>query len=196
MEDEVKNVTSQEGQDVTQLEGADSANQINNTEIVLPTTPEELQKLLQAEGDKRVTSAQKKWAEKQKQELAQAQEEAVKLAKMSAAEREKAKFDKEKAEFEAEKAQIAQERLKTQTAQELINNGLSCDFVDFVIASDAETINDNINKFKTAFDSAVEKAVKERIATPTPKKSTSNLSNNNLKESGLMSIIAKNRARK
>lgn len=194
MEDEVRNVTSQEGQDVTQLEGTDNANQINNTEIVLPTTPEELKKLLQAEGDKRVTSAQKKWADKQKQELAQVQEEAVKLAKMSAAEREKAKFDKEKAEFEAEKAQLAQERLKTQTAQELINNGLSSEFVDFVIASNAETVDDNINKFKAAFDSAVEEAVKKRIATPTPKKSTSNL-NNNSKESSLMAAIKSNRAR-
>ena len=43
-------------------------------------------------------------------------------------------FDKEKAAFEAEKATLAQERLKTQTAQELINNGLSSEFVDFVIA--------------------------------------------------------------
>ena len=193
MEDEVKDVTSLEGQDVTQLEGADNTDQVNNTEIVLPTTPEELQKLLQAEGDKRVTSAQKKWAEKQKQEIANAQEEATKLAKMSAAEREKAKFDKEKAELEADRAQLAQERLKTQTSQELINNGLPADFVDFVIASDAETVNENIKNFKTAFDNAVEEAVKKRIATPTPKKSTSNL--NNKTQSGVMAAIKSKRAR-
>ena len=195
MEDEVKDVTSLEGQDVTQLEGADNTDQVNNTEIVLPTTPEELQKLLQAEGDKRVTSAQKKWAEKQKQEIANATEEATKLAKMSAAEREKAKFDKDKAALEADRAQLAQEKLRTQTAQELMNSGLSADFIDFVIAKDAETVNENIKTFKTVFDDAVEAAVKQRIATPTPKKGTSNLNNNNNKVSGVMAAIKSKRAR-
>ena len=193
MEDEVKDVTSLEGQDVTQLEGADNTDQVNNTEIVLPTTPEELQKLLQAEGDKRVTSAQKKWAEKQKQEIANATEEATKLAKMSAAEREKAKFDKDKAALEADRAQLAQEKLRTQTAQELMNSGLSADFIDFVIAKDAETVNENIKTFKTVFDDAVEAAVKQRIATPTPKKGTSNL--NNKTQSGVMAAIKSKRAR-
>lgn len=192
MEDEVKDVTS-EAQNVVTQEGTNNTDQVNNTEIVLPTTSEELQALIKSESDRKVSSAQKKWAEKQKQELAEAQEEATKLAKMSATEREKAKFEKERAEFEAEKAKLAQERLRTQTSQELIDVGLSADLVDFVIASDAETVNDNINKFKTVFDNAVEKAVKERIATPTPKKSTSNL--NNKTQSSMMAAIKSNRAR-
>ena len=100
------NITSQGGQDVTQLEGMES---IDN-QVVLPQTKEELEALLQREGDRRVSSAHKKWKEQQleiiKTEKAKAVEEADRLAKMTAAEREKAKFEKEKQEFFAEKEKL------------------------------------------------------------------------------------------
>lgn len=168
------NITSPEGVNMqTQIEGMENLdNQIN-----LPQTPEELQELLQKEADRRVSQAYKKWQEKQAEIIRVEKEEATKLAKMSAAERERAEFEKERSEFLAEKAKMEEERLLSQTEKELVLKGLDSSFAKYVIANTAEEINDNINKLKELFDKAVNKSVNERIATPAPKSGTSSISN-------------------
>lgn len=187
------NITSQEGQDVTQLEGMES---IDN-QVVLPKTKEELEALLQREGDRRVSSAHKKWKEQQleiiKTEKAKAVEEADRLAKMTADEREKAKFEKEKQEFFAEKEKLEKERLLNQTERELVLTGLDSRFANYVIANTAEEIKDNIAKLKELFDNAVNKQVNERIATPSPKSGTGGFSNK--KRESLMDAIKSKRVR-
>ena len=55
----------------------------------LPQTLEELQALLQKEGDKRVSSARKKFESEFKSKLEAEREEAARLAKLSKAERER-----------------------------------------------------------------------------------------------------------
>ena len=187
------NITSLEGQDVTQTEGIKNPNdnQVNNQ---LPKTMEELQALLQKEGDKRVSQAQKKWQEKQKEILEAEKAEAAKLAKMSAAEREKAKFEKERAEFEAERNKFAQEQLKMQTTKELMNEGLPVEFVNYVMADNAEKINENIKSFKSLWDRALEESVNKRITTPTPKKGNSSL--NNSASNSFMDAINSKRVRR
>lgn len=189
----MEDVTNKEGQDVTQ-------NQVTNPEnnqLTLPTTLDELQALLQREGDRRVTSAQRKWQEKQleiiKTEKAKAAEEADRLAKMTAAEREKAKFEKEKQEFFEEKAKMEKERLLNQTERELVLTGLDSSFANYVIANTAEEIKDNITKLKNLFDNAVNKAVNERITTPSPKSGSGNFLNK--KRESLMDVINSKRVR-
>ncbi|WP_302570435.1 DUF4355 domain-containing protein [Clostridium saudiense] len=184
------NITSQEGVvKQTQIEGIE--NQDNH--INLPKTEEELQALLQREADRRVSQAQKKWQEKQDAIIKAEKEEATKLAKMSAAEREKAEFEKEKAEFLAEKARMEEERLLSQTEKELVLKGLSSSFAKYVIANTAEEINNNINSLKELFDKAVNKAVNERIATPAPRSGTGSFQNK--KRENLMEAIKSKRVR-
>ena len=180
----------------TQPEGSEIDNNNLDTDLTIPTTAEELRALLQKEGDKRVSSAQKKWQDKQKEVIEKEKLEATKLAKMSAAEREKATYLKERAEFEAEKASMAKERLKMQTTTELANEGLPVDFVNYVLAETAEDINSNIKAFKTLWTSSLEKAVADRIATPTPKKGTSNLNKASSSKNSMIDAINSKRIRK
>ncbi len=182
----MEDVTKKEGQDVTQNQGTDQ----ENNQIVLPTTPEELQEMLQREADRRVNQAHKKWQERQAEIIKAEKEEATKLAKMSAAERERAEFERERTEFLAEKARMEEERLLSQTEKELVLKGLDSCFAKYVIADTAEEINGNINKLKELFDKAVNKSVNERITTPAPKSGTGSFSNKS-KESFMDAINSK-----
>ena len=180
------NVTNKEGNlDSTQTTGTTP----EDNQVKLPTTQEELQALLQREGDKRVSQAQKKWQEKQKEIVEAEKAEAARLAKMSAAERERAQYEKEKAEFEAEKAKMAQERLMNQVEKELMNKGLDTKFAKYVIADTNEAILENINALKTLFDDSVNEAVKRKIATPSPKKGNTSLGG----KSSLAATLSANR---
>lgn len=185
----MEDVTKQEGLDVTQTTGTDP----EDNQIQLPKTPEELQALLQREADRRVNQAQKKWQEKQKEIVEAEKAEAARLAKMSAAEREKAQYEKERAEFEAEKAKLQQERLVSQVEKELVTKGLDANFAKYVIADTEEDILNNINNLKNLFDKAVNEAIKEKIATPAPKRGTSSASTG---KSSFMEAISSKRVRK
>ncbi|TDL92093.1 DUF4355 domain-containing protein [Vibrio vulnificus] len=151
-------------------EGADPN---NNEEGQQPTTitltQEELTLKLQQEADRRVTEAQKKWEAKTTQELEtriqQEREEAEKLAKLSQEERFKVERDKELAKieedrksFEAERLQFNQEKLFTETEKVLISESLPASFASFLISDTAETTNENIQAFKTAFNEAIQVA--------------------------------------
>lgn len=51
----------------------------------------------------------------------------------------------------------------------LANRNLPVQFVDYIIAEDADTMMANIDTFEKMFKSAVADAVAARIAQPTPK---------------------------
>lgn len=182
------NVTNQEGQDVTQITGTEP----EDNQVQLPKTKEELDALLQREADRRINQAQKKWQEKQKEIVEAEKAEAARLAKMSAAERERAQYEKEKAAFEAEKAKLQQEKLMNQVEKELALKGLNTGFAKYVIADSEEVILENINALKELFDNSVNEAVKNKIATPAPKRSSSSLAT----KSGLMEAISSKRVRR
>lgn len=135
-------------------------------------TQAELDKMLQSETDKRVTealkTAQEKWSKEYAEKLENEKKEAERLAKLSAAEREKDKFDKERKAFEAERAQFERDRLEMQVAKELTNEGLDAEFASILMGADADASMENIKTFKASFDKAVEAAVKARLAGRTP----------------------------
>ena len=135
-------------------------------------TQAELDKMLQSETDKRVTealkTAQEKWSKEYAEKLENEKKEAERLAKLSAAEREKDKFDKERKAFEAERAQFERDRLEMQVAKELTNVGLDASFASILMGADADASMENIKTFKASFDKAVEAAVKARLAGRTP----------------------------
>lgn len=95
-------------------------------QVGLPKTIEELQALLQREGDKRVTEAMKK-ADKKK---ADAIKEAERLAAMSAEEKYKYELDKREAAIAEKERSLALAENKVAASQILQEKGLPIALVD------------------------------------------------------------------
>lgn len=137
-------------------------------------TQEELDKLLQAETDRKTTkaleTAKAKWEEEFKSKIEVEKSEAEKLAKLSEEERYKVELAKEREAFESERKEFKKAQLETQTIKELSVANLPTEFFSYLLADDAESIKQNINTFKLKWTEAIEKAVDERIkstgATP------------------------------
>lgn len=120
---------------------------------------EELQALLQREGDKRVTEAMKK-ADKKK---ADAIKEAERLAAMSAEEKYKYELDKREAAIAEKERSLALAENKVVASQILQEKGLPIALVDLVVAESAETMNERIKGLESAFSSAVKIEVENRL---------------------------------
>lgn len=139
-------------------------------------TQEEVDKMLQAETDRKTSkaleTAKAKWQEEYDAKLEQTKSEAEKLAKMSESERFKAEFDKQKEQFDSERKQFMQEKLELQTVKELSAEGLPTEFSNFVMSDSADQIKANISSLKATFELAIEKAVNEKLQGTTPKTAT------------------------
>ena len=130
-------------------------------------TQEELNALLQQEGDRRVTQA----LDKQKKKTEAKLKEAEKLAKMSAEEKYAYELEQRELAIEAKERELALAENKNVASKILAEKGISLDLVDFVLAEDAETMNENINKLDKAFKKSVKDEVTKRIGSNVPKKS-------------------------
>lgn len=127
---------------------------------------EEVDALLQAEGDRRVTQAMKKMEAKYQSQM----KESEKLARMN--EQEKFAYQLEQRELaiaEKEKA-LAMAENKAEATKVLADRGLNVSLVDFVVSDDAETMKANIDLLDKAFKASVKAEVDKRIASPTPRK--------------------------
>lgn len=129
-------------------------------------TQEEVDKMLQSEVDRRITSALKKQAKNNEAKIKEAQ----KLAQMNESEKFQYELEqREKAIAEKEKA-LALAENKNTASQILADKGLSLSLVDFVIAEDAETMNSNIRLLEKAFKDSVKREVEKRLGSSAPKK--------------------------
>lgn len=128
-------------------------------------TEEEVRALLQQEGDRRVTQA----LNKQRKELEKKQAEAEKLRDMDESQRREYEYEKKVAELEQKERDFAIAQNKLEASKVLANRGLPVQFVDYIVADDADTMMANIDTFEKAFKSAVADEVASRIAQPTPK---------------------------
>ena len=129
-------------------------------------TQEEVDKMLQSEVDRRITSALKKQAKSNEAKIKEAQ----KLAQMNESEKFQYELEqREKAIAEKEKA-LALAENKNIASQILADKGLSLSLVDFVIAEDAETMNSNIRLLEKAFKDSVKREVEKRLGSSAPKK--------------------------
>ena len=156
-----------ENKDATSVEGVDE----QNKEGKLSFTQEELDLLLQKEGDRRVSQALKKQEGKMK--------EAAKLAKMSAEEQYQYELEQREKAIEEKERQLALAENKAEAAKQLAAKGISAELVQFVVAEDAETMADNIKLLDKYFKASVKAEVEKRLAGNAPKK--------NLVESGSVS---------
>lgn len=145
----------------TQIEG-----QVEETTTPKTYTEEEVQKLLQQETDRRVTSALKKQEQKNMEKVKEAQ----KLAKMNEAEKYEYELQQREAAIAAKEKELAMAENKNVASKVLADKGLSLALVDFVVAEDAETMNNNIKTLEKAFKASVKAEVEKRMAGSTPKK--------------------------
>ena len=104
---------------------------------------------------KAVEEAQKKWKEDA--------DEAARLAKLNKDDRAKEEMRIEREKFEKEKSEFAQKQLVAETANQLLERGLSKNFAERLCGKTAEETKANIDAFEKDFNAAVEKAVTERM---------------------------------
>lgn len=126
-------------------------------------TAKEVDALLQAEADKRVTQALKKQQAKYEKEIS--------LAKLDGNEREKAERENRIAELEQQLAEFQIERNKSELKSVLSSRGLSAEFADIIAISDdiaeSQAKIDALDKlFKNAVKTEVERRLGETGGTP------------------------------
>lgn len=147
--------------------GVDTTTDTSTTGTETKTyTQEEVDKMLQSEVDRRITSALKKQAKNNEAKIKEAQ----KLAQMNESEKFQYELEqREKAIAEKEKA-LALAENKNEAGKILADKGLSLSLVDFVVAEDAETMNSNIRLLEKAFKDSVKREVEKRLGSSAPKK--------------------------
>lgn len=131
-------------------------------------------KKYQSEFDKRVAkaleTAKGKWETDYQTKIEEAKTEAEKLAKMNA--EQKAKYAEEKriAELEQREKEITTRELRATAYETLAEKNLPKELVDILNYSDAENCNKSIESVEKAFQSAVEKAVNDKLRGGNPPK--------------------------
>ena len=149
------------------MEDLENKEQGQETETETVTmTKDELNALLQKEGDRRVTQA----LDKQNKKNAEKLKEAEKLAKMSADEKYAYELEQREKAIEAKEKELALAENRNVASKILADKGLSLELVDFVVAQDAETMNEAINKLDKAFKRSVKAEVEKRLGGSSPKK--------------------------
>lgn len=169
-----------------------------NEEVVEEVNPktftqEEVDKLLQSESDKRVTSALAKAKEKWADEYKVAQEEAEKLASLSQEERIQAELAKEKEEFEKEKNGFQKAKMEMQTIKELGAERLPVELASFVVADTAEEVSNNIKVFKEVWEKAINDAVSSRLTGRIPTEQNTDSAVTTMSKSDFASLPFKKR---
>lgn len=114
------------------------------------------------------TAIQNAKAEWDKQKLDDL-DEAKKLEKMSAAEREAYKLKKERDEFEKERKAFEHSQLEVTVGSELQKRGLPAEFSKFLTGNDAEESKTRIDEFEKAFNNAVSDALNSKLRGTPPK---------------------------
>lgn len=107
----------------------------------------------------RLAKERKSW-EKQ---LVDQQTEAEKLASMSEKEKKQYQEQKRAKDLEAREAAITRRELTAQAKEQLADKGLPVTLAEILNFSDAESCSKSIETVEKAFQTAVEKAVEERI---------------------------------
>lgn len=149
--------------------GSMENNQLDNNQGEQSTektyTEAEVQALLQQEADRRVSSALKK----QQKEFETKMAEAEKLKSMDESQRREYEYNQRLQQLEQKEHEFAVAQNKLEATKILANRGLPIEFVDYIVADEAETMMENINTFDKLFKAAVADEVSKKIASPSPK---------------------------
>lgn len=145
--------------------GAVETTETENQEVKT-YTQEEVEALLQKETDRRVSAALKKQEKKNADKI----REAERLANMTAEQRYEETLKQREAAIEAKEKELALAENKNACAKILSEKGLSLDLVEFVVADDADMMDENIKKLEKAFKASVKAEVEKRLGSSVPKK--------------------------
>ena len=142
-------------------------NPTENTEDNKTYTLEEVNALLQKEGDRRVNQAVTKIKKEYEKKLS--------LSKLDGDEREKAEKDNTIAQLQEQLAQFQIEKNRSELKSVLSSRGLSAEFADIItIGDDIEEAQANIDRLDKLFKAAVTAEVTKRLASNTPKTGVAN----------------------
>lgn len=125
-------------------------------------TQEEVDALLQKEGDRRISQYQKT--------LEKRQREANKLKNMTDTERYEYELSEKERELEERETKLILAENKAACTSILVQKGLDASLVDFVVDVDADTMNNKIKALEKAFKNSVKAEVEKRLSGNTPKK--------------------------
>lgn len=113
-----------------------------------------------------LNTARQNWEKQQQTSL----DEAARLEKMTDAQRAEYKLKQDRAALDAERAQFAKDQLQVSVGTELQKRGLSADFAPYLTAKDSNASLENLNRFESAWNSALAGAVNERMRSDKPPK--------------------------
>lgn len=138
-------------------------NNLQNTEAVETRTysQEEVNELLQKEGDRRVTEALKK----QEKKLS----EQNKLAMMNEQEKFQYQLEQREKAIAEKEEQLAMAEMRQATSAILAEKGLPVSLTDIITSKDAEATKTAIQSLEKAFKEAVKSEVEKRIGSAAPK---------------------------
>ena len=145
---------------------------LEGQEVETPETQEktytqsELDALLQAEVDRRITSALKKQERKNQEKLKEAQ----KLASMNEQQKYEYELQQREAAIAEKEKELALAENKAEASKILAEKGLSPQLVEFVVAESADDMAANISLLEKAFKESVKAEVNKRLAGNAPKK--------------------------
>lgn len=159
----------------------------DNIETPKTYTEAEVQALLQQEADRRVSSALKKQAKNFEAKMA----ESEKLKAMDDEQRRNYEYDQKVKELEEKERAFNIAQNKLEATKVLAGRGVPVEFVDYIVADDADTMMENIKTFERLFKSAVADAVAKKIPSTDPKASTVKQTGLTKEEFRKMSIIQK-----
>lgn len=139
-------------------------------------TEEELEKMktehAQAEADRRVAQAEKTFEKRFEKELREKIEEerqdAERLAKLTAEEREKELFERNRSLLEDKEKTLRQREMKLAAIDVLNEEGLPVTFADQLLGESVDDTHDRIQKFKKAWHEAIDSEVSKRLKSKIP----------------------------
>ena len=136
--------------------------QETETEEKKSYSQEEVDALLQKEGDRRISQYMKTLEKRQK--------EANRLSKMSESERAEYELAERERELEERENKLILSENKAACTSILVQKGLAPELVDFVVDTDAETMNSKIKLLEKYFKASVRNEVEKRLSGNSPKK--------------------------
>lgn len=127
---------------------------------------QELDEIIQRESDKRVSQALKTVERKNAEKM----RESAKLAAMNEDQKRIYELEQREAAIAQKEKELALVENKSVASSILIEKGLSAKLVDFVVAEDADEMNEKIKLLDKEFKACVKAEVEKRLGSNAPKK--------------------------
>lgn len=136
----------------------------NSSGFKAPQSQAELDSLT----NKAVQKALENYRKGEQERIAEAIKKEKDYANLSAAERAKKEFEDQQKTFAEEKAAFEHEKLVVQVEKDLVSKDLPAEFAELLAVGDAKSALEQVGKFETAFNAAVNAKVKESLRQPAP----------------------------